>query len=224
MHATCSRCILALPESAGSRDPFFSVCAAGWRAQVINIYYNETVASDVCTCCRICEGWLYVPGAQIFAACTVGDGTNSDMRFKTSIAPKATQAGKFVTFRATATNVAKKKVMVSDLTLAVELPSGLSYSSSKGSDNYVVKDANKGTYGKSRPVQPVFNATTGILAWTGLNFPPHKSIRVRARLQVNSNVPAKSQLVLQASLYQTLSVNGLPFCSSSPRNHIVTVK
>lgn len=178
----------------------------------------------MCTCCRICEGWHYVPGAQIFAACTVGDRTNSDMRLKTALGPKATRAGKYVTFRAHTTNVAKEKITVTDLTLAVQLPAGVSYTRSKASGNYLVRDVNKGTYSKSQPVQPVFNATTGVLAWTGLNFPPHKSISVRARLQVGSNVAAGTQLLVQASLYQTLPVNGLPYCSRSPRDHTISVK
>lgn len=200
---------------------------------VINIYFDETLGEQVCTCCRTCQGWRYVPGAQIFAACTVGDGTNSQVRFRSRVSHRIVGAkpGKVIAYMARTRNLDKSEA-VGGLAVRVQLPPGVTYLKSEASHGFEAASKSNNGGGGSKvhyraskaPVQATVNASTRTVMWSSLLFPPRRGIKFAVVVLVDRDVDTGARLVFTASVYQQLPVNGLPYCASTGYNETVVVK
>ena len=206
------------------------------RTQVINIYVNQTSGQQTCTCCRFCEGWRFVPGAQIFAQCSVGSGTTSQVRFKSKLShqKRGVARGKLVHYHASVKNLDKSAVLTG-LALTVELPplSNATLSSSKSSKGYAVAGTNfktgKAQFRTTKGLTPmIVNSTTATLptvTWTDLVLPPRKRMTFSISVRVNTlGNPAGTLLVFRGAVFQQLPVNGMPYCPSPSVNQTVSVR
>lgn len=179
------------------------------------------------------QGWRYVPGAQIFAQCTAGDGTNSVVSFTSKIKHQRSGVapGKAVVYKALVKNV-DKAALVQGLALTVQLPAaGVVYTSSKASHGYRVTGAvavgKKVRYRMAKAPTVMFNytATPQTVTWHDLVLPPRKGVRFSVKVRVNkAGVYRGMPLVFSGRVYQQLPVNGLPYCSSATANQTVLVK
>lgn len=190
---------------------------------VINIY--DEGQGQVCTCCRVCEGWRYVPGAQIFARCTVGSGGNAFLAIKTGLQPRKAKRGKRLRYRATLRNTDKDNGF-GNIAFSLALPGDVTYQKSRSSINYVYLDGEgkKARYKKAK-LYPVANATGSetTLTWSGLTFPPRRSININVQVRVKSDAQLGGSLTFSGWAYQQLPVNGLPYCESAYMNQTVSV-
>jgi hypothetical protein len=236
---------------------------------IINIYNDPTNNNtQVCTCCLVCEGWRYVPGAQIFAgtfamlhqihacarqrilspsigrptvahnpcqhtACAAGDGTNSLVSYK----PKAShqkagvKPGTSFIYTATVKNT-NKAIAVSGLAVEVQLPvTGVTYLASKTTKAYIIspKQGPKGKtrYSTIKGLTAVYNARSvpPTVTWSGLALPPRKWVLFIVHVRVDAlGVYRGMPLTFSGRVYQELSVNGLPYCSSTFKNTTVRVR
>lgn len=175
------------------------------------------------------QGWRYVPGAQIFAQCAAGDGTNSLVGFKAR-AKHGVAPGKIVRYMAKVKNL-DKSAAVEGLALTVQLPpAGVTYLSSKSSSAYIIAQgkAGKVKYANAHrglPVTVNYTSTPQFVTWHNLALPPRKGMKFALQVRVNSQgVYRGMPLVFTASVYQELPVNGLPYCSSAYTNTTVLVK
>ena len=201
----------------------------------IQQHRNQTLGEQVCTCCRFCEGLRYVPGAQVFAQCAAGDGSNSLVQFKSKASHQkvGVALGKVVRYQAAVQNVDKAAV-VQGLALTVQLPAmGVAYIGSKRSNGYVVvagpgsTSGNKVRYRSTKGVAGSFNAssTPPTVTWLDLTLPPRKGMRFSLKVRVNNQgVQRGTPLVFSGRIYQQLPANGLPYCSSASVNQTVRVK
>ena len=169
-----------------------------------------------------------MPGAQIFATCTAGDGANSLLSFKPKVSPNkiGVKSGKLVSYTAHVKNI-DKKIAVAGLALTIELPAGVTVVQIKTSGNFAMESKQgKIRYRGHVPVKGLLNMTMtpATVTWDDLLFPPRKDIKFGLRIRVNSDVQGPSQLTFIASLYQQLPVNGLPYCASTSVNQTVEVK
>lgn len=200
---------------------------------MINIYYDQTLSEQVCTCCRLCEGWRYVPGAQIYAACSAGDGSSSLVRFKSSASHQKVGAApcKWARYSAKVKNI-DKAAALSGLALTVQLPeAGATYWKSKSSKSYVLAASSghggAAKYRKSRPLTAVVDtaATPPTVTWTGLVLPPRRtlSFTIKVRVDAQGTYPGMP-LVFRGAVYQQLPVNDQPYCSTAYVNQTVYVR
>lgn len=172
-----------------------------------------------------------MPGAQIFAACTVGDGTNSLVRFKSKLKPrKHVTPGKAVSYKASVKNT-DKTVSVEGLALTVRLPPvGVTYLTSKASHGYQIMGGagrKKAKYATIRKPTAVVNYTSTpvTVTWHDLVLPPRKSMRLTIKVRVNRGEVSRGMpLTFSSNVYQQLFVNGLSYCSSAYTNFTVIVK
>ena len=198
---------------------------------VINIYYDQAQGKQVCTCCRVCEGWRYVPGAQIFAQCSAGDGSNSVVGFKSRVShqKRGVAPGKVVHYRATIENLDKTSV-VSALAVEVQLPAATNatYSGSTSSKGYaIVSKGGKVRFRTTKGLTPMIvnsTATPPTVTWTDLVLPPRKSMRFSVSVRVNTWTPKGTPLLFRGRIYQQLPANGLPYCDTTYVNQTVFVK
>jgi uncharacterized repeat protein (TIGR01451 family) len=143
------------------------------------------LGEEVCTCCRNCEGVRYVPAAVLYARCAAGSGGNALLSVKTAVAPRKARPGKVLRYRAKLRNTDKNGGLA-DIAFGLQLPAGVSYQQSSSSANYVMRPGGVGKklrYGKNGKVMASFNATAGILTWSGYNIPPRKSILLSAKVR-----------------------------------------
>lgn len=179
------------------------------------------------------QGWRYVPGAQVFAKCTAGNGTNSLVGFKSKIRHKklGVKPGKTVLYKAMVKNV-DKSALVQGLALTVQLPvAGVAFIKCKASHGYQVKSAveagkKKVWHDKARsPMVAInFTATPRTITWNNLVLPPRKGMKFAVKVRVNSTgVYRGMPLVFSGGVYQQLPVNGLPYCSSARANQTALV-
>lgn len=201
--------------------------------QVINIYYDEALGGQVCTCCRNCKGWRYVPGAQIFAKCAVGDASSTLVRLtsKATHQKRGVAQGKVVRYEATVKNL-DKKAALEGLALTVQLPAaGATYRGrAKTSASYRVTSpkgrGGKIAYRKAKGLAAVLNdpSTPPTVTWRDLVLPPRKAMQFSLAVRVNTQeVYHGMPLTFSASVYQELPVNGLPYCARAI-NQTVLVK
>jgi hypothetical protein len=207
--------------------PFF----CGGPQFVINIYYDDAEGEQVCTCCFRCEGWRYVPGAQIYAQCSAGDGSTSLVRFKSWVSHQkiGVAPGKVVHYKAAVKNI-DKRAALSGLALTVQLPEvGVAYSSSKSSRAYRISSSGHGkvSYRKVRGRTAVVDTTSmpPTVTWPDLELPPSKGIRFTIKVRVDTQgVYRGMPLVFRGAAYQQLPVNGQPYCSTAYVNQTVLVR
>jgi hypothetical protein len=175
-----------------------------------------------------------VPGAQIFAQCTVGDGSNSLVLFKSSVKPqRRVKPSNLVFYKALVKNI-DKSVGVQGLALKVQLPvAGVVYLKSKTSHAYrvlptpAVKKGSATKYDKAKGLRAVVNYTTSpqTVTWHDLVLPPRKGMRFSLAVRVNNaGVYRGMPLTFSGGVYQELPVNGLPYCGSAYVNQTVVVK
>lgn len=175
-----------------------------------------------------------MPGAQIFASCTAGNGARADslLSFKSKVSHNkiGVKSGKLVSYAAHVINT-DKKIAVAGLTMTIELPAGVTVVQSKASGSFAMKSmqgnsATAARYRRHVPMEGLLNMTTtpATVTWDDLLFPPRKGIKFGLKVRVDSDVQAPSQLTFRASLYQRLPVNGLPYCKSTSVSQTVVVK
>ncbi len=188
---------------------------------IINIY--DEGEGQVCTCCRNCEGVRYVPGAAIFARCTVGDGGNALLSVKTALAPKKAKPGKLLRYRVTLRNLAKKDAITS-IAFKMQMPQGFTSFEALPASNYVPKTVHgdKVRYTKAK-LHPSVNATDNSVTWSGLNFPARKAIKLAVKARVPAGLSLGDYLVFSGYAYQVLPANGLPYCESAYSNQTVRI-
>ena len=210
---------------------------------MINIYWNETLGEQLCTCCRRCEGIRFVPGSQIFATCTAGDGSNSNLDFTSKISKQkhGVRAGKKLTYGAKIRNTANES-LPSALEFSVVLPDGVKLLKTKSKPKYryelpattpsqgkKLSLSPQGLLGKNKgldvtyPLEPTYDRTLRTLTWHDLIFPARKGYAFYFKVRVLGNIPAGTDLAFSASIYEELPATGEPYCSSKSYNETVTV-
>jgi hypothetical protein len=193
---------------------------------VINIYFDQSLGEQVCTCCRQCEGLRYVPGAVIFAKCAVGSGSDTLLSINTKVHPRKAKPNRIVRYGARLRNMDKVSALGS-IAFSLRLPASVTFMKSRASSNYVVKGspgASKTRYGTAK-LEATVDTTPGeaVITWSNLTFPPRKSIKVTATVRVNGNAQPGASLVFSGWAYQQLPADGLPYCNSAYTNQTVSV-
>ena len=198
---------------------------------------SQNTTHSVATCPPIVarpQGWRYVPGAQIFAQCTAGDGSNSLVLFKAWVKPRReVKRGSLVFYKALVKNIDKSAV-VQGLALTVQLPvAGVVYLKSKTSHAYralptpAAKKGGAAKYDKAKGLRAVVNYTASpqTVTWHDLVLPPRKGMRFSLAVRVNNlGVYGGMPLTFSGGVYQQLPVNGLPYCGSAYANQTIFVK
>lgn len=171
-----------------------------------------------------------MPGAQIFAACTAGDGNSPSVRFKSKIGSRkhSVAPGEALRYKALVRNM-DKGAAVEGLALTVQLPTtGVAYLGSKSSSAYVAHVVRgKAMYRKGNGLAAVVNVTTisPTVTWRGITLPPRKGMRFAIKSRVDpQEVYRGMPLTFSSWVYQELAVNGLPYCSRTFTNKTVVVK
>ena len=188
---------------------------------------------QVCSCCLVPLTSRFVPGAQVFATCTAGDGGNALVSYKTTLSKQkhGVKPGKRLFYTAVVKSVDETAV-VSGLVLTVQLPAGVTVRKSVTSGNFELlgKTHKGGTtkprYGSGAPLRAVLNTTTvpATITWQGLVLPPGKRILFVISTRVAATVRPPTRLTFTTSLYQQLPLNGLPYCATTGVNQTVEVK
>jgi hypothetical protein len=180
----------------------------------MNIYSDNATSEQVCTCSRSCEGWRYVPGAQLFAACAVTPGADTLVRFKTTVSPRKLDAasGKVVWYQAHLKNV-HTSVALQGLALTVQIPvAGVSYRKSK-------------IYRNDKGPMAVVNTTSRpqTVTWRDITLPPRKGLRFLVKVRTNGMqwAQGRTALVFRGAVSQQLPANGLSYCGSGYVNQTV---
>lgn len=185
----------------------------------------------------------YSSGAQIFARCTAGDGSNSNLNFTSKISKQklGVRAGKTLTYGAKLRNTANES-LPSAVEFSVVLPNGVKLLKTKSKPKYryelpvttpsqgkKLSLSPQGLLGKNlrlnvtSRLEPKFNSTSRTLTWHDLSFPARKGYAFYFKVRVLDNVPVGTDLVFSASLFEELPANGEPYCSSKSYNETVTV-
>jgi len=182
-------------------------------------------------------------GAQIFAGCTGGDGSNSNLNFflRISKQKRGVYAGKKLIYGARLRNTANVS-LPTPLEFSVTLPDGVALLNSKSAPEYRYRLpsstlsrgnhkgkahdkrllSDQGSVGKGKifntttPLEATFNSTLRTLTWHDLTFPPRKGYAFTFKVRVFDDVPAGTDLVFSASFYAELPATGQPYCSRAP--------
>lgn len=219
----------------------------------INIYYNETLGEQVCTCCRTCEGWrlclaprFWLVSAYADAipckawlsyiyftffvstppACVGGNGGTSRLRYnsKTNHSIFGVKPGERVHYAAHLKNVGKS-TPAPGLVLTVQLPAGVTYVKSRGPSAFVVYETKRGMslYRKWEHLEAQSNSTLNTVTWTDILLPPRRSVKVQIEVRVQPDERRDTSLIFTGSFYQQSPVNGLPYCASGDVEDLVVV-
>lgn len=167
---------------------------------VINIYYDEALGEQVCTCCRSCEGWRYVPGAQLFAVCA---GPAAGLRLAAG-AERRVRRGNKARYMLRITNTPAYEGMG----IRVVLPPDVYYVRSK------VKPS-LGFTKRPRWASPTVNGS--ILEFPVVPMPAGFKRKFKVKVRVRPQAPVGVPLVFSAYAYQTLP-SGQPFCDTYANN------
>jgi len=144
---------------------------------------------------------------------------------KTALAPRKVRPSKLLRYRAKLRNTDKDEGLA-NIAFSLQLPSGASYQQSWSSANYVMKPGvvgKKPRYRKTSKVAASVNETASTLTWSGLTIPPRKTIKLSAKIRIDSDAPVGASLVFGGWAYQQLPANGLAYCQSDYTNQTTRV-
>lgn len=159
----------------------------------------------MCTCCRNCEGWRYVPGAQLFAVCA---GPATGLR----LAAKAER-------RVRRGNKARYMLRIKNgpafegMGVRVVLPPNVHFAGGKAK---LSLDFTK----HSRRAKPVINGS--IVDFPSVPMPAGFKRTFKIKVRVSPQAPLDVPLVFSAYTYQTLP-EGQPFCNTYANNATIRV-
>lgn len=186
------------------------------------IYINNCLPhtythTQVCSCCKVCEGTRYVPGAVLYASC----------RPLESIPVHKREVKKHVELGG------KKPVvfsienpsegMANNVGIQVQLPEGVDFVRAR--DERVPKEVAIEINGQ-RKVPDVYNATSRTVVWWPLPFDSWQSYIFRMKIYVDKEKAGNYSLVI-SSFQQTraLNVNAttFPYCQNPVTNISMTI-
>ncbi len=181
------------------------------------------------------------PGAQVFATCAAGDGSNSNLAFtsKVSNAKRGVAPGKVVKYVGRVRNIANA-TLPEVVDFQVRLPAGVTYWRSKAIPRFryrrpevvVIPEITrrdlrhhraKRSFLEGPALKPVVNSTTRTVTWTDLTFPARRRYNFVLWVRVADNLAPGTKLIFSASIYQSLPATGQPYCNTKSYNQTVTV-
>lgn len=199
---------------------------------IFNVYYDDQLGKQLCTCSRSCQDSRYVPGAQAFAVCLAGSNSNAPVQSKAKANhhKRDVAVGKRIRYMAKVKNINYKQA-VEGLAVAMRLPAaGVVYWRSKTSKAYALipshiggKGSNKTVYHTTKRLAAGVNTTSTppTVTWYDVTLPPRKDMRFLLEVRVRTTGVL---LVFGGGVYQQLPVDGQPYCFSAFANQTVLAK
>lgn len=179
---------------------------------------THTTHHQVCSCCKVCEGTRYVPGAVVFASCRPLEPVPV---YKRDVKKKHAELG------------GKKRVvfaienpsdgMATGVGIQVQLPEGVDFVRAK--DERVPKEVAMEVNGQ-RKVPDVYNATARTVVWWPLPFDSWQSYIFRMKIYVDKEKAGNYSLTI-SSFQQTQALNvnetSFPYCQNPVTNISMTI-